>query len=344
MAYHTREHVVVGAKFLKDDLPYFGELLAEVLYKTKYQSRLHAPLDGDVPELTRPSDHEFAEEVVPNMRLARTLMVADSAALARDAAHRVAFHRGLGNSLHPVLPTPLPPYFNAPNVQLLGALAFHKANFAVVAQGASHADTSRWMQEFFKGVQPRDLADGRRAEDVARIESAQSKYFGGEERIDHDGANTMVLAFPGTSNVTGGFWKPEIPVLAALLGGRTTIKWSPGFSLLSRATEAFPTVKVATRSVSYSDAGLLTVTLTGPAQLAQAGQEVVKVLKKVASGDVGKEDFKKAIANAKFDELSKIDELMAGLEQAGAGLMSGGMPYEITEVAKSIEGVTDGSL
>ena len=42
MSYHTREQVVVGAKFLRNDLPYFLELLAEVLYKTKYLRESHA--------------------------------------------------------------------------------------------------------------------------------------------------------------------------------------------------------------------------------------------------------------------------------------------------------------
>jgi len=34
--YHSRENLVVGAKFLRDDLPYFVELLGEVISKTKY--------------------------------------------------------------------------------------------------------------------------------------------------------------------------------------------------------------------------------------------------------------------------------------------------------------------
>lgn len=37
-AYHTRENLVLQAKFLKDDLPYFAELLAEVMSKTRYSS------------------------------------------------------------------------------------------------------------------------------------------------------------------------------------------------------------------------------------------------------------------------------------------------------------------
>lgn len=36
-SYHSRENVVVGARFLRDDLPYFLELLAEVATMTKYQ-------------------------------------------------------------------------------------------------------------------------------------------------------------------------------------------------------------------------------------------------------------------------------------------------------------------
>ena len=32
----SRENLVVGAKFLRDDLPYFVEVLAEVAQQTKY--------------------------------------------------------------------------------------------------------------------------------------------------------------------------------------------------------------------------------------------------------------------------------------------------------------------
>jgi ubiquinol-cytochrome c reductase core subunit 2 len=37
-AYHTREALVVEAAFLRDDLPYFTELLGEVITKTRYSS------------------------------------------------------------------------------------------------------------------------------------------------------------------------------------------------------------------------------------------------------------------------------------------------------------------
>ena len=37
-SYHTREVLVLEASFLRDDLPYFAELLGEVVTKNKYTS------------------------------------------------------------------------------------------------------------------------------------------------------------------------------------------------------------------------------------------------------------------------------------------------------------------
>ena len=38
-AYHSRENLVLSTKFLRDDLPYFAELLGEVISQTKYTGR-----------------------------------------------------------------------------------------------------------------------------------------------------------------------------------------------------------------------------------------------------------------------------------------------------------------
>jgi ubiquinol-cytochrome c reductase core subunit 2 len=37
-SYHTRESLVLQASFLRQDLPYFTELLAEVIAGTRYTS------------------------------------------------------------------------------------------------------------------------------------------------------------------------------------------------------------------------------------------------------------------------------------------------------------------
>ncbi len=44
-AYHTREALVIEANFLRSDLPYFAELLGEVITQTKYTSQ-HARISS----------------------------------------------------------------------------------------------------------------------------------------------------------------------------------------------------------------------------------------------------------------------------------------------------------
>lgn len=63
-------------------------------------------------------------------------------------------------------------------------------------------------------------------------------------------------------------------------------------------------------------------------------------LKKVAAGEVASEDIKKAVALAKFRALESAQNLGTGLEATGSALLSGGKPYQIGEIAQSIDAVT----
>ena len=151
----------------------------------------------------------------------------------------------------------------------------------------------------------------------------------------------MILAFPGSSSFTSGSsYKPEIAVLAALLGGESSIKWTPGFSLLARAAAQYQHAHVSTQNYSYSDAGLLAVTLTGKAShVGKASQSVVETMKKIASGDVSSEDIKKATALAKFRALETGQDINAGLEATRSGLITGGKAYQVDEIAHAIDKV-----
>jgi len=258
---------------------------------------------------------------------------------AINSVHGVAFHRGLGNPLHPSSSTPITKYLNAELLQMYSQVAYAKSNFAVVANGASHPELSKWVGQFFTE------SPAAPPTDFPTLNNAPSKYYGGEERIAHDSGNAMIIAFPGSSSFTGGSYKPEMAVLAALLGGRSNIKWTPGFSLLSRAAESYPQAHVDTTHHTYTDAGLLAVSINGKAeQIRQASQEVVKSVKKIAAGDIAKEDIKKAIATAKFKALESGQNIDTGIEMTGAGLMQGGKPFQIDEVGKSMDGVTDEQL
>lgn len=227
--------------------------------------------------------------------------------------------------------TPLK-YLDVEGAAAFSTAAYAKSNIAVVANGASSSEFSKWVGEFFGDVQ----------ESEQKLSSPASKYYGGEERISHGSGNVMILAFPGSSSFTSGStYKPEISVLAALLGGQTSIKWSPGFSLLGKAASAYQHAHVSTQHAAYSDAGLLYVTITGnAAHISKASKSVVDAIKKVAAGEVAEEDIKKAIALAKFQALEAGQQIDTGIEATGSGLISGGKAFQVEEIATAIEKVS----
>jgi len=259
--------------------------------------------------------------------------------MALSSAHSLAFHRGLGTPLHPSSTTPLSKYLDASTIEAYASAAYSKPNFSIVANGADNAQLSKWVGEFFKDV--RSTA----AQGVPALEASQSKYYGGEERIAHASGNTMVLGFPGSSSYTGGFYKPEIAVLASLLGGESSIKWSSGFSLLAKAGAPYPGASIQTKSAIYSDAGLFYVQISGSAKdVAGAATKAVETIKAVASGEITKEDIAKAKAQAKFKELEHGQNTNAGIELTGSGLVHGNKAYQLDETAKLIDAVDEAKL
>ena len=270
------------------------------------------------------------------MNLSRQELLGNPIKFAMNSAHGVAFHRGLGNSLHPSSSTPMTKYLDEKRLQQYSRIAYAKSNFTVVANGADHQELSKWINEFFTELEPSPT------QDFASTGTESTKYYGGEERIAHDSGNSMIIAFPGSGSVTGNSFKPESRVLAALLGGQSNVKWTPGFSLLAKATAAYPQAHIATTNHTYSDAGLLTISLYGNAdQIRQASQEVVKAIKSVAAGNVNKEEIKKAVATAKFEALESGQNMNTGIELTGAGLVQGGKAFQIDELGKSINTVTE---
>jgi ubiquinol-cytochrome c reductase core subunit 2 len=227
-------------------------------------------------------------------------------------------------------------YLNEESIAQFSTSAYSKPNIAVVANGATQADLAKWVGEFFKET----------SSSAAALKSEATKYYGGEERIAHDSGNSLVIAFPGSSSFTSGSsYKPEIAVLAALLGGKSSIKWSSGFSLLSKAVSAISGASTSTTHFAYSDAGLLTIQFSGSAQaIRDASAEAVKALKSVSEGTISKEDFTKAVALAKYRALEEGQNIESGLVATGSGLIHGGKPFQIDEVGKSVESVTTEKL
>ena len=270
------------------------------------------------------------------MDLSRKKLLGDPIEFAINSAHGVAFHRGLGNSLHPSSSTPMTKYLNANLLQQYSRIAYAKSNIAVVANGTNHQELSKWINEFFTELEQSP------APDFPSIGIEPTKYYGGEERISHKSGNAMVIAFPGSGSATGTSYKPVSQVLAALLGGQSNIKWTPGFSLLSKATASYPQAHITTAHHTYSDAGLLTITINGNArQIRQASKEAVQAIRDMAAGNVTREEVVKAVATAKFKALESGQNMNTGIELTGAGLVQGGKAFQIDELAKSIDTVAE---
>lgn len=262
------------------------------------------------------------------MKLNQQALLGNTTQMAQNSAYSLAFHRGLGESLTTASSVPVSKYVDADSVAEFAASAYAKPSFAIVGNGVAHNELNKWVNEFFTDIP---------SQPAYKLESAQTKYFGGEERISHGSGNSMVIAFPGSSSPTGSSYKPEASVLAAILGGPSTIKWSAGSSRLLQATQ---NVKIQTKSEIFSDAGLFSITLTGSASdIAQNAKPVVDTLKSIASG-VSSEDLAKAKAIAKFKELEYGQSTQAAMELTGAGLVQGGKSYQIDEVGKAVDTVT----
>ncbi|TLD34323.1 hypothetical protein PspLS_00884 [Pyricularia sp. CBS 133598] len=312
-AYHTREAVVLEAAFLRDDLPYFVELLGEVANETRYTT------------------HELHEEVEQTIHLAQEKLAHDSLAQAVDGAHAVAFHTGLGAPVLPSTSTPLSKYMNEHSIAAFAGAAYTKSNVALVADGASQSGLQQWVDSFFKDLPSQSSSE-------ISLLSNKSTYHGGEHRVELAGKSSYVIAFPSASIAES---KPEIAVIEALLGGNPSLSWSTGFTLLSKAAANAPGANAVAKNLSYSDAGLLTIQITGAAPaVRKLAEESVKALKSIAEGGIAQEDLAKAIAKAKFNALTAHELTGAGIVAAGTSIIHGAELFQAAQTIKNLETVT----
>ncbi|PWW72624.1 LuxS/MPP-like metallohydrolase [Tuber magnatum] len=300
----SRENIVLRAKFLRDDLPYFVEALADVLIHTKY------------------SPYEFNEQVASTMAFELEKLHHTPATLALETAHNVAFHKGLGSSRLALTNK----YLTNKHITEYSKEVYNRGNIAVVATGAPRLGLEKWTAEFFK-----ELPSG------TGPATAPAKYYGGENRLFSPHGNAIVIAFPGSAS--GPSFKVEYTVLAYLLGGEASTKWNAGMSLLSQAVSEIPHTTAVAKHVAYTDAGLLYVTIEGSGSaLTQAGKNVVSAIKSL--GQAKPEDVKRAVALAKFGVLSAAEDRSAGLEAVGQTVIASGKALQVEGLVKALDGVT----
>ncbi|KAF3918883.1 hypothetical protein ABW20_dc0103581 [Dactylellina cionopaga] len=242
--------------------------------------------------------------------------------VALEGAHASAFHHGLGlDKLSFVRKS-----FGVEEIASFAAHAFNKSNMAIVGSGVPHADITKYASEFFAG-----------AFEGAKMKGSAPTYYGGETRTWSKNGNSVVIAFPGSAG--GAAFKAELSILAYLLGGEPTIKWSTGNAILGKAVEKYAGVSAISKNITYSDTGLFYVSINGPAaSLKNALPDVVGAIKSLSN--VKAEDLTRAIQNAKFDFYAAAEENALSMETIGQSIIATGKIPQVQETIKAIEGVT----
>jgi len=267
--------------------------------------------------------------VLPQVESDRHQALASARVAAIEAAHSVAFRRGLGNSLL----APAHPHASAGSVASFAHQVVNaKGGLAVLGTGVAPATLQKLVADFF--------ATDSVATTAAATSAGASKYFGGEIRLASEtgAANGLLLGFEG-----GSLASPQHSVLRHILGGQSSVKWSRGQgSALSQAlADASPVAEATAFNLAYTDAGLLGAYVTGgtPEEMTKLGQTFVQALDKAASG-VSEADVKRGIAKAKFEAASVLESRVGRLEHIGAQIVSDGKVTSLESAFKALDGVT----
>jgi len=278
-----REHLFLTAEFLRGDENHFLNLLASVLSSTHYYP------------------HEYAELVLPTIQSESISALASSSTIAMDAAHSIAFRRGLGNSLYASPHSPV----SAADVKGFAQKAFAKSNIAVLGAGISTDVLSKAVQSAFGS-----------GSGGAALSGGSSQYFGGESRIASHDQPTMILAFGSAGEASA-----DMKVLPHLLGGETAVQWSTGSSPLSQAAAKVTGASAKAFLLPYSDASLFGVVVTAPTSegVASVAKEVAGLMK---AGKGKDEEIKRAVAKAKFYEATLLERHESLIATAGAAVSS----------------------
>lgn len=270
--------------------PYFVEVFGDLLTQTKF------------------AEHEF--HPVANV-VAAECTVAESSpeVTVIEAVHNAAFRHGLGNPLY------AGPYTDITTADLktFAANNFVANKIALVATGVSEAELKGLADSAFSHV-----AAGSSATTEA------TKYFGGDVRVPHSSPlGHIAIAFQGAADGSTEFYTAQ--VLRSLLGGDRFVKWSTsGVSpLAAAASKIGHGTQISVFNYGYSDAGLFGVYAQSEHQtVAEAAKAAVDSLK-AAAKSISDEEFKRALAQAKFETATRFESRTSTTEILAAQAFRG---------------------
>ncbi|KAJ1654036.1 ubiquinol-cytochrome c reductase core subunit 1 [Dispira simplex] len=268
-----REHQVYTAQCFKEDVPYFADVLANVAFETRF------------------TDYEFRDaqpQVVGETLAAR----ANSKIRLFDELHRVAFNRGLGNSLY------ASPYNTVAHdgLEQFAKQAFVPSQLALVGVNVDHEQLSGLVADVF--------AKQFTAQGGAGLESSATEYVGGQALLEGPSGQTQFALAYQSSGVNSARDLLAHQVLCGVLGGSPCTKWGNGHSLLALSAQNLGHgIQMQSFQLAYSDAGLVGVYVQAPqngAQLTEAVNATQSHFQKLAESGPTGDLLQQAVNRVKF--------------------------------------------
>eukprot|EP00158_Paraphelidium_tribonemae_P004094 Partr_v1_DN26566_c0_g1_i1_m3420 putative ubiquinol-cytochrome c reductase core protein II len=291
----TRESLVLQVDFRRDDLPDVVSLLADVLDGVK---RRDDEMVGIYPREFVRKSYEWRKAVEQAAKESANVTVADR---LMDAVHLLAFRRGLAAPLYPRI---------SKDLDIDEVLEFCEEStgvadkVAIVGYGVDFDDLSSAAEHFFS-----DISFAGESKSAAKV---ASKYYGGETVLSDVAPSAgveAVIAFNGVSKADGDY--ATSLTLRALLGSNLahSTKFAPKVHSLLAAAIQSSSACVDSFSLNYSDAGLfgVYVSANSAADVNSAIKSSLDQLKAVASGKVEAAHVAAAIAKAKFQLVSQLE-------------------------------------
>ncbi|CAI4862650.1 CQS_1a_G0057040.mRNA.1.CDS.1 [Saccharomyces cerevisiae] len=161
-----REYITLKATFLKDDLPYYVNALADALYKTAFKP------------------HELTESVLPAARYDYAVAEQCPVKSAEDQLYAITFRKGLGN---PLLYDGVE-RVNLQDIKDFADKVYTKENLEVSGENVVEADLKRFVDESLLSTLPAGKS---------LVSKSELKSFLGEEnRVRFIGDSVAAIGIP----------------------------------------------------------------------------------------------------------------------------------------------------
>ncbi|KAF9306613.1 ubiquinol-cytochrome c reductase core subunit 1 [Mortierella antarctica] len=250
---------------------------------------------GDLVAQTKFAEHELhsvATEVAAECHLAES--TPEIAVI--DALHNAAFRNGLGNSVYAASYSDI----STEDLKKFASQNFVANKVALVATGVSEAELKSLADSAFSHVA---------AGSAAKAEGA--KYYGGDVRVAHNSSvGHVAVAFQGAAAGTPDFY---------------TAQWSTsGVSPLAAAAGKIGHgAQISAFNYGYSDAGLFGVYAQASNKDITEAAKVAVASLKAAAKSVSADEFKRALAQAKFETAARYESRTSTTEILAAQALQG---------------------